>query len=120
MYTEEVNGLNFWKVNILNTHLHNTVHRSDVMSLSTVVRGRVFIKRTCTVFIGRFVQNFHKNGAFRNLGGVRSGDRFANTGNIPVKFNGNSDCRSRYLCAEKDIVFLLSQANVFKVKINTN
>lgn len=82
---------------MLNTYLFNTVHGSDEMSEPTVINGSPLIVRTFGIFIGGLVHNVHENGAIRNLGGVRSRNRFANTGNIPVHFKGNCDCRGRYL-----------------------
>ena len=71
------------------------------MSKPTVVSRSVFIVRTIGFFIGGFVHNVHENGAISNLGGVWSRNRFANTCDIPVLFNGNCDCKRRYLCTDK-------------------
>lgn len=82
---------------MLNTYLFNAVHGSDGMSEPTVISGSPLIVRTISIFVGGLVQNVHENSAIRNLGAIRSRNRFANTGNIPVNFKGNRDCRGRYL-----------------------
>ena len=90
-------GITVRRIDLLITHLFSTVHRSDEMSEPPVVGGSVFIVRTSGFFIGGFVHHVKKNGAIGNLGCVWSRNWFADTGHIPVLFNGNCDCRRRYL-----------------------
>lgn len=91
---------------MLNTHLSSTVHGSDEMSEPTVVGGSVSVVRTIFIFIGGFVHHVNKNGAIGNLGCVWSRDWFADTGHIPVLFNGNCDCGRRYLYVDMKYQFL--------------
>ena len=82
---------------MFNTYLFNAVHGSNEMSEPTVISGSPPIVRTIPIFVGGLVHNIHENGVLRNLRGVWSRDRFTNTGNIPVYFKRNSDCRGWYL-----------------------
>ena len=78
---------------MFNTHLFSTVHGSNEMSVSTVISGSPPIVRAILIFVGGLVHNVHENSVLRNLRGVGSRNRFANTGNIPVHFKGNCDRR---------------------------
>ena len=78
-------------------YLFGTVHGSDEMSESPVISGSPAIVRAIPIFVGGLVHNVHESGALRNLRGVWSRNRFANTGNIPVHFKGNCDCRGSNL-----------------------
>ena len=98
---------------MFNTHLFNSVHGSDEMPEATVVSRSVFIERTSGIFVGSLIHNVHENGAIFNHGGVRSRNRFADTSNIPVNFNGNCDRRGRYLYIEtKYYLFVIANAFV--------
>ena len=82
---------------MFNTYLFSTIHGSNEMSQATEISGSPPVVRTICIFVGGLVHDVHENGAIRNLRGVRSRNRFANTGDIPVHFKGNCDCRGRYL-----------------------
>ena len=83
---------------MFNTYLFSTVHGSNEMSQSTEISGSPLVVRTFCIFIGGLVHDVHENGAISNLRGVRRRNRFANTGDIPVYFKGNCDCRGWCLC----------------------
>ena len=78
---------------MFNTYLFSAVHGSNEMSEPTVISGSPPIVRTIPIFVGSLVHDIHENGVLRNLRGVGGRNRFANTGNIPVHFKGNCDCR---------------------------
>ena len=85
------------RIQMLDTYLLSTVHGSNGMSQPTEISGSPPVVRTIFIFISGLVHDVQENGAIRNLRGVRSRNRFANTGDIPIDFKGNCDCRGRYL-----------------------
>ena len=83
---------------MFNAYLFSTVDGSNGTCQSTEISGSPLVVRTICIFIGGLDHDVLENGVIRNLRGVRSRNRFANTGEIPVHFKGNCDCRGRYLC----------------------